>query len=433
MDMDDLRPRLSVGAIPLPLCLCDRYGSIVQANAAFAALAGLDAPPGAGRSLVELEVVAPAALRSALRSLSGGGDPFGDPIPGAGALAGREVLLSVAQDGHGQPAGLVLLVLPSAAERAEQDQRARFALECAGQWVWEWDLVTDRVWRSPNWQRTLGYADGEAVEDAAPWNIVHPDDRPAAAAAVARIVTGEAQQFEANYRLKHRDGSWRWFMSRGRVAARGPDGRATRVLAASIDVNHQKKKEARLRQATAESAEVSRRLAELNAALAELSELDGLTGLANRRAFERIWPRAVANATEEGTALSLLMVDVDFFKRFNDRMGHLAGDHCLRRIAGAMTDAAGPQAMVSRYGGEEFAVLVRGADAQAAQAVAESILAAVSALGEVHPGSPFGRLTVSVGIAALAPGETGDQVLKRADDALYAAKRNGRNQVQARP
>ncbi|MFG1347342.1 diguanylate cyclase [Xanthobacter autotrophicus DSM 431] len=430
MANDTPRLLLTAGAIPLPLCLCDLKGRVTEVNVAFAALAGLTPAEMAGQAVTGLDLLAPGTLRSAMEALERHQPLGADRAPGIGILSGREAILSAVRNQDGALSGLAILVVPSpAAELAEQEQRASFALECAGQWVWEWDLLAGTVWRSPNWQRVLGYAEAEFVDDSQPWAIVHPEDRAAAASAVDRMIAGETERFEATYRLRHRNGGWRWFMSRGRIAARGRDGHPVRVLATTIDVNRQKEIEARLTGAMAESAEISRQLAELNAQLAQLSEHDGLTGLANRRAFEQEWPRCVAEAGAQRAAVSLLMVDVDYFKQFNDLMGHVAGDDCLRRVADAMAGAAGPDALACRYGGEEFAVLLANVGCEGAEAVADRIMAAVGQLAEPHGGSPFGRLTVSIGLATLEPGETADALLRRADGALYDAKRTGRNRI----
>jgi diguanylate cyclase (GGDEF)-like protein/PAS domain S-box-containing protein len=428
---DTPRPLLTPSAIPLPLCLTDLRGHIVEVNEGFVALVGPDAAGMAGRPVEALGLVGPDVLRYALEALASGVSLSAEPLSCLSHWAGREAILSVARDGEGRPAGLVILILPtSTMQLAAQERRASFAMESAGQWVWELDLVSDTVWRSPGWQRALGFDEPDSADDAEPWSIVHPEDRSTAADAVERLVSGEAAMFEATYRLRHRDGSWRWFLSRGRIVARDAEGRPGRLLATTIDVHRQKETEAQLTLAMAESAEISRRLAELNSQLTELSDRDGLTGLANRRAFEREWRRQVGVATDRPDALSLLMIDVDYFKQYNDRMGHVAGDQCLRRVAAVLARSSDPGDFVCRYGGEEFAVLLGGAGPAVAEAYAGRVMATIERLGESHPDSPFRRLTVSMGVATLERGETAERLLQRADDALYEAKRGGRNRVQ---
>lgn len=427
MPEDVNRLQLTAEAVPLPLCVVDLEGRIVDMNGAFAGFAGL---AQVGAPFADLDILPGWGLAEALDRISTGMAPCSRPLNCTGRVGGRSALLSSTGQDGAQAAGLVVTILPSVdGQIAEQERRASFALESAGQWVWELDIATRTVWRSDGWQRALGYDADERVDDGEPWGIVHPDDRDAASAMAERVIAGEAEVFEATYRLRHRDGSWRWFLGRGRIATRGPDGRPERLLATTIDVHRQKETEARLTEAMTESAEISRRLAALNSQLTELSDRDGLTGLSNRRAFEREWPLLVQRAAERGEALSLLMIDVDFFKQFNDRMGHLAGDQCLRRVATLLARAASLSDLVSRYGGEEFAALLAGAGAAEAGLYAGRVMEAVEHLAEPHPASPFGRLTISIGLATLASGEAAERLLQRADDALYEAKRAGRNQI----
>lgn len=169
-----------------------------------------------------------------------------------------------------------------------------------------------------------------------------------------------------------------------------------------------------------------------NIQLKELATTDGLTGLANRRRFdeqiEHEWERAI----RARMPISLLIVDVDNFKQFNDRYGHIEGDGCLQRVAGILKGAARRTGdLASRTGGEEFAMLLPGADVAAAAKIADAIRADIAALGIEHFDSSEGRVTVSIGAAALKPTRSQKPrlLLDAADAALYRAKRGGRNRV----
>jgi diguanylate cyclase (GGDEF)-like protein len=171
-------------------------------------------------------------------------------------------------------------------------------------------------------------------------------------------------------------------------------------------------------------------LKEANRKLQELSVTDALTGLSNRRHFDRLLASEWSRAARRGSPFTVLMVDVDHFKRFNDRYGHLAGDDCLARIAGVLksfTRRSGDVA--ARYGGEEFAIVYSDMPPDVAARMAESVRQGVEGLGIPHEDSPFGRVTLSVGVATMAASrDTGaEAVLKRADEALYEAKASGRN------
>ena len=188
------------------------------------------------------------------------------------------------------------------------------------------------------------------------------------------------------------------------------------------------------------SRDVTERKAQ-EADLARLARLDGLTGLANRRAFDEALEREWTRCASAGAPVSLLLVDVDRFKAFNDHYGHPAGDHCLRVVAatvGATIRRASD--LLARYGGEELVVLLPDTDAAGAEAVAERLRAEIEALGLAHAG--FGVagavVTVSVGLATARPAAPGvlpaaGSLVGAADRALYEAKRGGRNRVVQAP
>lgn len=187
----------------------------------------------------------------------------------------------------------------------------------------------------------------------------------------------------------------------------------------------------------------------LNRALAEvrrLSRTDSLTGLANRRAMQEQLEREVCRADRQRTAISVLMIDIDYFKAFNDFYGHSGGDHALIKVADCLRKAASrANDFCGRWGGEEFVVLMPDTDGEGAITVAERVHQALAELAHPHEASPLGRLAVSIGVATLTPpasertSERGlvsvqnrvDGLLARADAALYEAKAAGRNQTVA--
>lgn len=168
--------------------------------------------------------------------------------------------------------------------------------------------------------------------------------------------------------------------------------------------------------------------------LSVMAATDGLTQLANRRQFDATldqeWRRSIRN----GTSISLLLLDADFFKSYNDTYGHLGGDEVLRSIASCVQlNVRRPADLGARYGGEEFAVILSETDAAGAWSIAERIRSAVAALEIPHTGSLAERVTVSIGVATAYPqvGQPATALVQEADEALYEAKRNGRNRVHA--
>ncbi len=167
-----------------------------------------------------------------------------------------------------------------------------------------------------------------------------------------------------------------------------------------------------------------------NALLTELSERDELTGLANRRRINRHLQNAWAMCAARCEPIALIMLDVDWFKRFNDTYGHPAGDACLRAIGGVIREQVRHTSdLAGRYGGEEFIVILQGTSADAAQSMAERLRLAVERLNIAHSASPVSRnVTVSLGLACARPsaGFTAADLLQTADTALYTAKQAGR-------
>ncbi|HEY0900544.1 MAG TPA: GGDEF domain-containing protein, partial [Micavibrio sp.] len=162
---------------------------------------------------------------------------------------------------------------------------------------------------------------------------------------------------------------------------------------------------------------------------------DGLTSLANRKAFDNELRRiAEETAITQGT-FALLMVDIDYFKSFNDNFGHQVGDQVLRLVARTLTDGVKGRDIAARYGGEEFAIILPDTNLQAAVTVGNALRKAVATKDVVNrnTGDKLGRITMSVGCAEFMPGENIQDLIERADAALYTAKHNGRNQVAAAP
>lgn len=172
------------------------------------------------------------------------------------------------------------------------------------------------------------------------------------------------------------------------------------------------------------------------AQLARQAQTDGLTGIANRRTFDATLDTEWAAARRDRTPLSLLFLDADHFKRYNDHYGHQEGDVLLKRLAGVLKDVARrPRDLAARYGGEEFVMLLPGTDRESAMAIGETIRRAVEELAVPHQESDYGNVTVSIGVAEAVPhkGGTPAGLVEAADAAVYQAKEAGRNRVAAAP
>ena len=162
---------------------------------------------------------------------------------------------------------------------------------------------------------------------------------------------------------------------------------------------------------------------------------DGLTGLANRKAFDENISRLSREAKRDGKGFSLIMIDIDHFKAFNDKYGHQVGDQVLRLVAMTLINEVKGQDMAARYGGEEFAIILPDTNIDAAQAVAENLRMAVEKKEVMNrtTGENLGQITVSLGVAQFYEGENSEEVIRRADVALYNSKEKGRNKVVVAP
>jgi diguanylate cyclase (GGDEF)-like protein len=177
-------------------------------------------------------------------------------------------------------------------------------------------------------------------------------------------------------------------------------------------------------------------IAEQNHGLLRETQTDALTLLANRRCFDETFSMEWLNAHASGSPISLIMIDIDHFKKFNDFYGHVVGDDCLRRIAGVLRDETRPADLVARLGGEEFAVILAGSDEASTLAIAERLRGAVERLALPHEGMGAGAIvSISLGMATARPGNAlhARNLIEEADNNLYTAKHTGRNRVASGP
>lgn len=180
--------------------------------------------------------------------------------------------------------------------------------------------------------------------------------------------------------------------------------------------------------------ELQSELEEKNAELQRLSSQDGLTELANRRTFDEFLQKEWTRASRESTCLSLILIDIDHFKTYNDNYGHQGGDSCLRKVAQTLDETVGrPSDLVARYGGEEFVVVMPSTDEEGAVRIAALLRENVAAMAEPHAySSTADHVTISLGVATVKPtvDMAPERLIHNADEALYEAKEQGRNRYR---
>lgn len=313
----------------------------------------------------------------------------------------------------------VLIRRNSSLQQAVAASEARFRLmtEASKDIILLSELDGRRTYVSPSVTEVLGWLPEELIK-LTDREIVHPDDLHLVLSLFEECRKGHASQ-AVSYRCRKPDGSYLWIEANVRLYLDPKSNEPTGLVSAMRDISGRKAAEERL-QAAYDAVEA-------------LSTIDSLTGVANRRRMDEVLSLEWRRAVRDRTCFSLLMLDVDCFKSYNDIYGHMPGDYCLRQIADASLEGAQrPGDLVARFGGEEFVVILPNTDEEGSREIAEAIRLKVQQRGIAHQGNPHGWVTVSIGCATSRPphnkcDQTG--LIEAADRALYQAKRAGRNQV----
>ncbi|MEL7503660.1 MAG: diguanylate cyclase [Cyanobacteria bacterium J06554_6] len=271
-------------------------------------------------------------------------------------------------------------------------------------------------------QTVLGYGPEEWQTLGAHFleQLVHPDDLSLMRAQRYKLEhLSDSEIVESEYRLRHCQGSWRWLLCRETVFQRDANGHPTQVFGTATDITERKQ------------AEVA--LHEVNRELQRLASIDGLTQVANRRSFDEHIHSEWESLRHRNTPLTLILCDIDYFKRYNDEYGHQSGDICLKKVAQAINRAVKRGTdLVARYGGEEFAIVLTNTNLAGAERVAEEIQYQIDRLAIPHCQSVISdQITVSLGIATIATAADAspDSLIAAADRGLYRAKYEGRNRT----
>ena len=305
----------------------------------------------------------------------------------------------------------------------ESEERWKFAIEGAGDGVWDWNIQTGDAVFSRRWKQMIGYADNEIANDATEWSSrVHPDDLPKVMAALQDHMDGKTLAAKVEFRMACKNGEWLWILGRGMVVSRDAEGKPLRLVGTNTDVTERK--------AAAEKIE-------------HLAFYDPLTELPNRRLSGDRLEQALTSSARHNRYGALMLLDMDDFKRLNDTMGHDVGDQFLIEVAHRLQSAVREGDTVARHGGDEFVVILEDLSDDAlapmqAEQVAVKILKAVSEPYTLSMRGNEGEstqrsyhCTSSIGIT-LFHGTTlsADELMRRADTAMYQAKAAGRNSLR---
>ncbi len=295
-----------------------------------------------------------------------------------------------------------------ATELALQKSHERYLLAVNGNrdGIWDWDIVTGDLFLSARWKEMLGYRDHEIPNVIESFrDHLHPEDRPRVMKYVDGYLKGEIRNYQTEFRMRCKDGAYIWVLARGE-ALYDESGRPYCMAGSHTDITEKK---------------------EFDRRLEELASTDVLTGLWNRRHFFTAGATELARCRRYKSPFSMLMMDLDHFKRINDEFGHAAGDEVLRAMAALLKRNLRDVDVPARIGGEEFAVLLPSTGLEGALVAAERVRRSVEAVRVSFDGRELG-FTVSIGVAGCcAETRDLDALMKAADAALYRAKEAGRN------
>ncbi len=360
--------------------------------------------------------------RETVRERVVGAEREGVPAPAARRrlvkVSGRYVHTEVAVEPivwEGRPAVQAVVRDVSSRIRAEEalrESEERYALAAAGanDGLWDWDLRTQEMYYSPRWKQMLGRDLAGVGSSPDEWfALIHPDEIERVRREVAAHLNGDTVHLETTYRMRHRDGTWRWMLARG-LAVRDAGGKAYRLAGSMTDITERKTAEDQL----------------LHDALH-----DALTGLPNRALFNEELRLAIDRRRRRPDyGFTVLFLDLDRFKVINDSLGHLAGDALLTELAARINRCLRPGDRVARLGGDEFTVLLDDiGDVASATRVADRIQAELAAPFVLGGREVF--TSASIGIALSATGyQEPEAVLRDADLAMYRAKARGRSRYE---
>jgi diguanylate cyclase (GGDEF)-like protein/PAS domain S-box-containing protein len=296
------------------------------------------------------------------------------------------------------------------AEMALHESQERYALAVSGakDGIWDWDLEGDRIYFSPRWKAMLGFEDGQIGDAPSEWlGRIHPEDLPVVRNAISAHLLGQAPDFESEHRMLHRDGGYRWVLTRG-LAVRKGSGEAYRMAGSLSDITARKAAEERL----------------LHDAFH-----DPLTGLPNRALFMDRLGMAIVHAKRRlSYTFAVLFIDLDRFKNVNDSLGHSVGDELLIAVARRLESCLRPGDTVARLGGDEFTILLdEVTDVDHAVQVAQRLHREMARPFQVQGHEVFVTLSLGITLGAGGDYERPEDVLRDADTAMYGAKSSGKS------
>ncbi|MCB0221596.1 MAG: EAL domain-containing protein, partial [Chrysiogenetes bacterium] len=397
----------ALDTLPLGVTVSDRHGKIIYSNPVDAAMHGYQQEELPGRYASILATGGPGRPvdPSRLESLRGFKRETTN-VRRDGSIFPVQLTSEILTGENGEPVGIVTVCEDIAERRAMEERlkqseaRLKLVMQGTNDGIWDWDLEEDRIYFSERWLAMLGYKPGEIGATPEDWfSRIHPEEREDIKSQIWFAVQGDEGHLQVEYRMLHKDGSFRWVMSRGAIARDG-EGRAFRVTGSQTD-------------------------------LTERSAYDPLTGLPNLLLFTERLGRVLHRAQMgDQDVCAALFIDLDDFKRMNDSYGQSVADRLLFAVAARLSDALGAGRTLARLAGDEFLVLAEGMGSE--DDIENLIITVREALAQ---GFTVGNheifITASIGVSILtAEHKQPDEVLRDARAAMHRAKQGGGGQVE---
>ena len=320
-------------------------------------------------------------------------------------------------------------------KRLEQsEERFNLAMKGANDGLWDWQLNNNQVYYSPRWKNMLGYGEGELGGSSRTYfNLLDTKDYKRIKKELGKIHNSSQDSFNEKIRMKHKDGHYVHILTRG-IVVRDNKGAVTRFVGTHVDITEQMESEEKIKKLNEDLEKTVKertlRLEVANRHLKELAMMDMMLNIGNRRALDKQLNEFHQSFMAKQEGYSLLLFDVDFFKKYNDLYGHQKGDETLIQVVACIKAYLKKSEQLFRNGGEEFICILPNTALDTAFKFAQKMVFEVEKLKISHDDSSYKFVTVSVGCAdVLVSDRTWEQVISRSDKALYRAKANGRHQA----